>query len=656
MNWTLSHLDKKGVVMFKIMVILLLFVSFVFSQDTLKVYEYDGEISVVGHLRIKDNPITEKTYSQDDLQQIPLDDKDVPAMLTYTPAIQFYSDMGTFYGYSYFRLRGIDQTRINATLDGVPLNEPEDMGVYFNNYPDFLSSVQDVQIQRGVGTTSNGTASYGGSLNFTSKTLDEEYSRLNFNYGSYNTYKFMAEQSFGINEDGIGLNLRFSRVNTKGYRDNSGHYGYSFYLSGGVFKENYAFKYITFYGNQENEMAYLATHENDLSYNRQMNYLSPNEKDHFHYWFNSLSYMSEHVTNTIYFIKLDGTYGVLAEDMLNFNLDSYYLGNILNVNYDFTRLKLYSGFHLYTYKRNHSMDIIGDEVYKNYGIKNEASGFIKGSYDITRDIDLFGDVQVRYNEFIYNGSVSPPKTSWLFVNPKVGVKYGMYYVSIGQNMREPTRNDLFNGEDDLNEDNIHEAYQVEPEKVLDIEAGIKYIEKDFTLNVNLYHMDFTNEIAAIGELSYIGLPLRMNVPKSTRQGIEIESTYKFSKDLSMFNFIGVNKSNIKEYGVYKDVTPLLSPELTYTGNLIYNVNHYFTSGVYCRYMGESFLDNENTTKMKPYFVTDLYFKTTFKELIFSFTINNVFDNDYYNSGYVYDGANYYVAALRNYTLGVTINL
>lgn len=642
--------------MFRTMVILLLFISLVFAQDTLKVYEYDGVIPVVGYLRIKDNPITEKTYSQEDLQQLPLDDKDVPAMLTYTPAIQFYSDMGTFYGYSYFRLRGIDQTRINATLDGVPLNEPEDMGVYFNNYPNFLSSIQDVQIQRGVGTTSNGTASYGGSINFTSKNLSDEYTRLNIGCGSYETYKIMAEQNFGIDENGFGLNLRFSKISTAGYRDNSGHYGYSFYLSGGLFKREYALKYISFYGNQENEMAYLATSKEDLNFNRQMNYLSPEERDNFHYWFNSLSYMSEHFTNTVYFIKLVGEYGILFDDMNDFNLNSYYFGNILNVNYTFNNLKVYSGLHLYTYKRNHFLKILNDEIYRNYGKKNEVSGFTKLHYKLSSRVDLFGDVQVRYNEFIYNGSVSPPKATWLFVNPKVGINYDMFYLSIGQNKREPTRNDLFNGDDDLNEYNVHEAYQVEPEKVLDIESGFKYIKNNLSLNMNLYYMDFTNEIAAIGELSYIGLPLRMNVPKSTRQGIEIESTYRFSNELSMFNFVGINKSNIKEYGDYKDVTPLLSPELTYTGNLIYNVNSYFTSGVYFRYMGDSFLDNENTTKMKPYFVTDLHFKLSFKELMFSFTVNNVFNNDYYNSGYVYDTEYYYVAALRNYTFGVSINL
>ena len=646
--------------MYKSMGILLLLASFLFAQDTLKVYEYDGVIPVVGYLRIKDNPITEKIYSQKDLQNLPIDGKDVPAMLTYTPAVQFYSDMGTFYGYSYFRLRGIDQTRINVTLDGVPLNEPEDMGIYFNNYPDFMSTIEDVQIQRGVGTTSNGTASYGGSINFTSKNLSDEYTRLNFNYGSYNTYRFMAEQNFGINENGLGLTLRFSRINTEGYRDNSGHYGHSLYLSGGLFKRNYALKYVSFYGNQENEMAYLATNINNLKHNRQMNDLSPEEKDNFHYWFNSLSYMSEHITNTVYFIKLAGKYGVLFNDMNDFNLDSYYLGNILNVNYDFTRLKLYSGFHLSTYKRNHYLKILADEIYRNNGIKNEASGFVKGSYKVSQRVDLFGDVQVRYNEFTYNGSVSPPKETWLFVNPKVGINFDMFYATIGQNMREPTRNDLFNGEDDLNEYNVHEAYQVVPEKVLDIEAGFKYIKDNVSLNVNLYHMDFTNEIAAIGELSYIGLPLRMNVPKSTRQGIEIETTYRFSKKLSMFNFVGLNKSNIEKYGDYKDITPLLTPSFTYTGNLIYNVG-YFASGVYCRYVGESFLDNENRMTMNPYFVSDMFFKLAFLELVFSFTINNVFDADYYNSGYAYeiDGVmydDYYVAAPRNYNFGVEINL
>ena len=156
----------------------------------------------------------------------------------------------------------------------------------------------------------------------------------------------------GTIDNGLAFNVRVSQINSDGYRDNSGHYGKSAYFSVGYYQDDCALKYVTFYGDQENEMAYLATAQLDLDVNRKMNYLSPDERDHFKYWYNSLQYVSKHLTNTTYFIKLNGTYGIMFDEMYDFHLSSYFVGNVTSVNYNIGENKLYAGLHFNTYKRS----------------------------------------------------------------------------------------------------------------------------------------------------------------------------------------------------------------------------------------------------------------------------------------------------------------
>ena len=156
-------------------------------------------------------------------------------ILAQTPSITNYSDAGNSQGYSYFRLRGIDQTRVNITLDGVPLNEPEDQGAYFSNYPDIFNSVSKVQIQRGVGTSKNGAASYAGSIEMFSPNLqDSAKTTFGLGYGSFNSLRAFGEFNSGVKK-GKALYVRASQIYSQGYKYHSSNNSQSLFLSGGLF-------------------------------------------------------------------------------------------------------------------------------------------------------------------------------------------------------------------------------------------------------------------------------------------------------------------------------------------------------------------------------------------------------------------------------------
>jgi iron complex outermembrane receptor protein len=232
----------------------------------------------------KNTPIT---YKNIDVKE--LDEKSVgqePAfILNETPSVNVYSDAGNMVGYSYFRLRGIDQTRINMTWDGIPLNEGEDQGVYFNNYPDFFNSVSSIQIQRGIGISSNGVSSYGGSINFQSPTLFGDTSlQIGLDYGSYNSYRDYIEYSSG-KRNNVGFYIRASSLRSDGYKEHSQHTSQSVLFSTGYMKGKHLLKLTGTIGHQENEMAWLGASkeqlENNPKYNSLYTYGSEMEKDNF---------------------------------------------------------------------------------------------------------------------------------------------------------------------------------------------------------------------------------------------------------------------------------------------------------------------------------------------------------------------------------------
>ncbi|MDQ6736695.1 MAG: TonB-dependent receptor plug domain-containing protein, partial [Gemmatimonadota bacterium] len=237
-------------------------------------------------------PISQKTLTRPDLQRQYFG-QDVPLVLRgSTPSLTSYAETGNYWGYSYIRLRGIDQSRINITLDGIPLNDPEDQVLYFADFPDLTGSLQSIQVQRGVGTSTNGTASFAGSINMetTSLAATSRGGAAQIEGGSFGSRRGSLEFNTGLMSNGFAISARASTLHTQGYRYHSGVDGQSGYLGAGYFGQHDILKLTLVAGAMQDTMAYLAVPVSQLDTNRRINPLSPSERDGFGERLASLSY------------------------------------------------------------------------------------------------------------------------------------------------------------------------------------------------------------------------------------------------------------------------------------------------------------------------------------------------------------------------------
>jgi iron complex outermembrane receptor protein len=644
------------------------------------------EAIVISSIRADDKmPITQTTLPKSEIK-VNYTGQEMPVMLSRTPSVTWYSDGGHFTGYSYVRLRGIDQTRINFTLNSVPLNEPEDQGAYFSNYPDFFNNVESMQVQRGVGTTSNGTTSYGGSVNFESPSLLKPASaEVQTSFGSFNTWQVSPQVRTGLLKNKTAFYARYSNTGSDGFREHSGTRGQTFFLSGGYFGKKSVLKFTGFTGASKSSMAYLAVAESDLENNYRTNYLRDDENDQFKQTLASLQYSlsvskNSFVTATAYYNQLSGNYDVYFDpDMLNFAVRSNFYGAIVNHHTEKENFKLDAGLHINQYEREHFLRIKPDvqsNLYLNSGSKHEVSGFLKALKTYDR-ISLFADAQARSVSFAYTPdkvvNLDFDEIQWFFLNPKAGLTYQIgkhsVYVSAGMTSREPTRNDMFAGYDnidDTNYDEVGDFTKVKPERVTDLELGAQLNFKAVKIEANLFNMQFKNEIAAIGQLSFIGLPLRKNVTSSYRRGFELTAEARISKAIQSNTQATFSRSRIQEYTsdvdnmTYRDVQPLLTPSFIINQTFRFKVAKSLNVQTDFRYLSSAFLDNTNNSSHKTpeSLITNASVHLqVFKKHDLSLMANNIFDSKYYTSGYVQGGESYYFAmARRNYYVSLTIRI
>ena len=334
-------------------------------------------------------------------------------LLSETPSITNYSDAGNSQGYSYFRLRGIDQTRINMTLDGVPLNEPEDQGAYFSNYPDIFNSISKIQIQRGVGTSKNGVASYGGSVQLFSPSLaDSTKTTFGLGYGSFNSLRVFGEYNSGI-KNKKALYVRASQIYSNGYKYHSSNNSQSVFLSGGLFNNKSVWKLNFLIGHQQNDLAWLGVSDSLIGIDRKNNGNSKQERDRF---FQTLTQLknswqigkSSLLETSIYHTFLNGNYDFdfnnflglpSTEELYNYAFESNLVGFFSNYTFSKNQFNLTSGLHGNIYNRQHtgSEKALG-QLYQNNGYKNEISIFTKVDYTFKR-FTFFADLQYRYVNF-----------------------------------------------------------------------------------------------------------------------------------------------------------------------------------------------------------------------------------------------------------------
>lgn len=625
-----------------------------------------GEI-VITYQANKRTPITFQNLYSKDIKEKSVG-QEPSFLLSETPSITNYSDAGNSQGYSYYRLRGIDQTRINMTLDGVPLNEPEDQGAYFSNYPDIFNSVSKIQIQRGVGTSKNGMASYGGSIQLFSPNLaDSTKTTLGFGYGSFNSLRMFGEYNSGI-KNRKALYVRASQIYSDGYKYHSSNNSQSVFLSGGLFYEKSIWKLNFLAGQQKNQLAWLGVSDSLINRDRRTNKNSEQEKDRF---FQTLTQLkntwkissTSTLETSMYYNYLKGYYdfdfnnflGLPSTDELyKYAFQSHFVGFFSNYAYSNKQFNLTTGIHGNTYNRQHtgSEKTLG-QLYQNKGYKNEISAFTKVDY--TKNwLTFFADVQYRYVNFDYKGSVMLPKLNWNFINPKAGFStsinqnYSFYY-SVGFTGREPTRNDIFGGNDDLLADSSGNPIlsNTKPEYVIDHELGVKFQKSKLDLNANLYYMNFKNEIVLDGKFGPNGLALTNNVEQSYRTGLELSVNYKVTKHFALVNNSSYNYSRIKEQ---KEIfRPILTPPLIINQEAVFSKNN-FTFSLLGRYQHSSFIDFANEEKVNNYFLLNCRTSYTIKKFQFSIFINNITNSKYFNQGYVdFDGSKkYFVQAPINF--------
>jgi iron complex outermembrane receptor protein len=544
--------------------------------------------------------------------------QDVPLTLRQAPSITAYSESGSLLNYSYFRVRGIDQSRVNITLDGIPLNEPEDQQIYFSDFPDLTSSIQSMQVQRGVGTSTYGQAAFGGSVNFATHSLTgaPQGTTVEIGGGSFGTARSTLQFNSGPLANRLAFHGRVSGMRSDGYREGATSAANSAFVSGGYYGDRDLVKFTATTGLERNGQTYAAVPDAVLRDNPRANPLA-GVGDKYRESYATLSYTRLVSTDvsaglTAYGFTTRGFYDYPSGapgPALRYRSASRWGGVIGALHVVKGSVTVDGGAHGMTYSKDHEFDERPDLQYPGYsntGLKTEASAFTKASITLG-STTLFGDLQLRTAEFRYRPTegygLEEVSERWNFVNPKAGVTWQAaervsLFASYGTTGREPTRGDLFAGADDVTPDDapaLLPLTRVRPEHVNDLEVGATISMARARLTVNAFDMRFRDEIARTGATTPLGYDIRANVGRSYRRGVEVDATYAITPALDFGGSLTVSRNRIEAYTdegtriTYRDMEPILTPAFLATQQLTWRATSRLTLTADSRYQGLSFL-------------------------------------------------------------------
>lgn len=641
------------------------------SETTVTPPAYTESIVVSAIRADEQTPVTKTDIPREEIEAR-YHGQDVPLLLRDAPSVQAYAESGVGgAGYSYITLRGVSASRINFTLDGVPLADSEDMATYFADFPDLARSLESIQIQRGVGTSTVGSPSFGGSVNMESIDVARD-SKLDatLGLGSFGNRQASVGWHSGVLPGDVSLYARVSYLESDGFRDNSAMRQRNIFFSG--IKElspASRLKLTGFSGHEDQQLSFFATDADTLDFDLRANPLRDGEKDSFGYDLAQLQYLralddTSDLTASVYYQRGYGWYRLFdfGTDVLRqYGLDGLLLGSLVTYSKRIGSLTTNYGVHVNRFEREHTRDDLSANArdYANFGVKAEANAFAKATWQRAK-WTLYGDAQLRHTTFDYHGDIDVDSASWTFFNPKIGARYALgssssIYASAGLSTREPARNDFFHGDD--NPSIAYDIDAVRPERVFDIEAGWNRRFAKVDLAANLYAMEFRNEIAATGELSDIGLPLRRNVSRSYRRGVELDLDWRASSRVRLKTTANLSRNRIQEWTqhidqyngaleyvgtlpyTFQNVEPLLTPNVLASQSIELTPTSRLRLGTTARYASRSYLDNTNDEffSAPSYFVLDAvasYAVTSTARI--TLQLNNALDNDrIYPSGYSY---------------------
>ena len=687
---------------------------------TIVLYEDDNildEVLVSAVRATSSIPVTYSNLSKKELAKRNLG-QDIPILLNYLPSVISSSDAGAGVGYTYLNVRGSNSERINVTINGIPYNDPESHGTFWVNLGDFASSTENLQLQRGVGTSTNGSGAFGASLNILTDAVSENAGgEISNSFGSYGTRKHTVKFTTGKINEHLEVSGRFSNIHSDGYIDRAFTNLKSYFLQASYKDENTLIKAVSFGGAERTYQAWYGLDPQQLEEDRRQNpYTYENEVDDYkqnHYqlhWNEKLN--NQWSTN----LGLNYTKGVgffeqykAAENAADFNnliedgsdvivrrwLDNDFYVLNFNANYKNEKLNFISGVSYSNYTGDHFGEVIWgsnlssgtsiqDRYYFSDAKKTDMSIFSKATYEMNEKVSAYLDLQGRFVNYQTKGLTSDRNpldvdAKFNFFNPKAGLIYKIapqnsVYLSYARANREANRNDFENGISS-------------PEILDDIELGWRYRSDQIQLNTNIYYMSYKNQLVLTGAIDDVGAPIRATSGKSYRLGLEIDADIKLNDQFSIKSNAAFSTNKNEDFtapinGNLLNLgnTPLsFSPNVIVGNMLVYQPIKNLQISFLSKYVGKQFMSNLNSNVSKldvldSYFTSDLNFvyeiatKKVFDAIIISGIINNIFDTEYVDRGYYYtydypdgngntitgDGAGYYPQATRNFLVGVTL--
>lgn len=615
-------------------------------------------------------PIAKTTLQKKEIEKNNIG-HDLPFLLNQTPSVQVNSDAGNGIGYTGIRIRGIDATRINVTLNGIPYNDAETQGTFFVDLPDISSSANSIQIQRGVGTSTNGAGAFGGTINISTNDIDTNaFISINNSMGSFSTFKNSVQANTGLIKKHFILTGRISNIASDGYVDRSQASLQSYFSSAAYIDNKQSIRINIFSGTEKTHAAWFGIDQATLDTNRTYNPAGTekvgtpyeNQTDNYtqtHYqlflnrkinnnWKLSIAgfltkgrgYWEEYFANkTISNYGLSNYFNghdtIKQTDLINQSwLDNTFYGTVYSAQFKNPKNDVIIGGCYDKYEGNNFgvilRSITPNAIPNNYewyhvtGNKSDFSLYTKWNYRFNKYWQSFVDVQFRNVAYQINGFKYNPdlvvKNNYNFFNPKLGISYtkgkNRLYASYATVTKEPNRDDY--------ETNLDEAPK--PETLHDFELGFEHNNPATHLGINLFYMLYKNQLVLTGKVNDVYAYTRTNIPNSFRAGVELEMNHQLNKWLSCNGNLTISTNKVNNFSEYVDdydnggqITSVFnSTDISFSPNVIgaFAINmspfNNLSISLESKYVGKQFLDNtsNNDRALNDYFTENVHMNFT----------------------------------------------
>ena len=598
---------------------------------------------------------------QNDIKKVNLG-QDMPFLLNQLPSVVVSSDAGAGVGYTGIRIRGTDPTRINVTLNGVPYNDSESQGTYWVNMPDFASSVQSIQVQRGVGTSTNGAGAFGASININTLGYEQDaYGETNVSVGSFNTLKTNLLASTGLLNGHFVVDARLSKLSSDGYIDRASSDLKSFYVSAGYYGKNNFVRFNAFSGKEKTYQAWEGVPESLLKTDRTFNpYTYDNQVDDYqqdpYQLISSFKLNNSWTFNPIlHYTKGRGFYEQFKpeDEYSNYGLPNVVIGTSTLKNTDIIRRKwldndFYGATYSFDYQSNKKFsaniggawnkydgDHFGEIVwaknasmadlryrwYESNALKTDFNIYTKGYYQVLEDLNFFADLQFRTVNYDIKGTGDKrqdvsQKSNYKFFNPKFGINYQVskntsVYASYAVGNKEPSRQDFV--------DNSPKAPLAE--NLQDLEVGYRLVGTKLSFDANFYYMNYKNQLVLTGQVNGVGEAIRVNIPNSYRAGLELSATVKLAEKWKLAANTTFSQNKIKNFtetlvnydGDADKINKFAKTDISFSPNLISGGQLFYAPAKnvelawMTKYVSKQFMDNtsDDNRSLDAFLVNDI---------------------------------------------------